>query len=390
MVEVSFLTLAFIGLGLSFILSEAALKLKYPRVIGQIFAGMILSLSIFDILHTNENMATLQYMGELGMIFLLLLTGLSLNRKKVYNARRDSIWLSLGSVAIPFFLGLGFMRLIGFEWVEAVVVGACLSLTAEGTTLEVLYDLKTLNTKLGSIIMSTGILDDIFEFFFLTAILTSVYDTVEIKFLPIRIIAFVTIVYLLFKVSPIIFKIVHKDHVKFSSFTYVILTGMFISVIAEQFHLSTLLGALIAGVLLNYTEPDHAHLRKHINQLEVVTFSVLVPFFFINIGMHFDLFSLLSNWLIAILILIIAIIGKVLGALITKPFTDLSWRQAHLVGWALNSRGMVELIIANFAYINGLISIQIFSALVAMAIITTITFPIAVKYLAKDRKIWYD
>lgn len=386
-----FLTTALVSLLIAFILSEICLKMKYPRVVGQILTGIILSAPVFHIFFTGETTMTLNFMSDLGVVFLMLLTGLSLNLHKIKQAERDSIIIAISCLILPFTLGFGVTKILGFTTLQSIVVGACLSLTAEGTTMEVLYDLKAINTKLGSIIISTGILDDIFEFILLTVAMVSLSQSdITPTGLFFRILLFAGIIFLLFKSLPLFLKLVHNDRVEFSTFSLIVLFGLTIAVIATEFHLSAVTGALIAGVLLNYSNKNKDEHRRHIKQLELITFSILIPFFFINIGLNFNLQSIISNLPMVILITLIAIIGKVGGALLVKPLTDLSWRQANLVGWALNSRGLVELVIAKFAYDAGWIPAEIFSALIAMAVITTIIFPIAVDKLAKDRKIWYD
>lgn len=388
---ISFLATAFVCLFISFILSEISLKFKYPRVIGQIFTGFILSLPLFAIFFQGETMSMLAFMSELGVVFLMLLTGLSLNLKEMKAVERDSIPIAIFGVVFPFSMGVGLMRLIGYDWTVALVVGACLSLTAEGTTLEVLYDLKALRTKLGSIIISTGIMDDLFELFFLSGLLVLLQGgSFEFGGLAINAIAFGIIIFMLFKILPILLKFVHKDRVEFSSFALTVLFGLFIASLAAEFRLSVVFGALLAGALLNYTEGENYDHKINVKNLELVTFTLFVPFFFINIGLNFDFAMMIANLPLVLIVLVVAILGKLLGAFAAKPFTDLSFKQLHVVGWAMNCRGLVELVIATFAYGAGLIPVEIFSALVAMAVVTTFLFPVMVKYLVKDRKIWYD
>ena len=77
-----------------------------------------------------------------------------------------------------------------------------------------------------------------------------------------------------------------------------------------------------------------------------------------------------------------------MGALLATPFTDLSMRQCHLIGWGMNSRGAIELVIATFAFSNNMIPIEIYSGLVVMALVTTLIFPIVMKILiSHDRSI---
>jgi len=101
----------------------------------------------------------------------------------------------------------------------------------------------------------------------------------------------------------------------------------------------------------------------------------LVIGFFANVGINFDFNSLSMNTVLLIGTVAIAFLGKIFGTLIVKPASNLSLKQLYYVGWAMNSRGAAELVIALVAFRFGLIPIEIFSVLVAMAMITTLTFP---------------
>jgi Kef-type K+ transport system membrane component KefB len=107
----------------------------------------------------------------------------------------------------------------------------------------------------------------------------------------------------------------------------------------------------------------------------MITLAFVVPFFFANIGLNFDSGALFTNLTLLTFTILIAFVGKILGTLIVKPVSSLSLKQLYYVGWAMNSRGAAELVIALIAFQFGLIPIEIFSALVTMAMITTLTFP---------------
>lgn len=108
---------------------------------------------------------------------------------------------------------------------------------------------------------------------------------------------------------------------------------------------------------------------------------MVVPFFFLSIGLNFEIEDLFLNPLVFFVILITATPGKIVGTMATKPFTNLKNRQLYLIGWGMNSRGAVELVIASIAL--PLLPIEVFSSIVAMAIITTLVFPLILRYEIK-------
>jgi Kef-type K+ transport system membrane component KefB len=135
----------------SFVLGEISRRLGFPSVIGQIMAGLLFGIPIIKEYFTEEALHSISFLGDIGIVFLLLLAGLEINAKKFKKAERDSLWISLFGVVIPFFFGFFAMRLMSFDVITAFVVGAGMSLTSEGTTVKLLMDLKVLNTKLSTI-----------------------------------------------------------------------------------------------------------------------------------------------------------------------------------------------------------------------------------------------
>ena len=146
-----------------------------------------------------------------------------------------------------------------------------------------------------------------------------------------------------------------------------------------------LLGAIVAGFLLQISMK---RLKKNdeeeiINTTKLITLAFVVPFFFVNIGLNFNYDYLAGNLILLLVTIIIAFLGKIVGTLIVKPFSKLSLKQLYLIGWGMNSRGAVELVIALLALNHGLITQEVFSALVAMAIITTLVFPFILQHEIK-------
>jgi Kef-type K+ transport system membrane component KefB len=109
---------------------------------------------------------------------------------------------------------------------------------------------------------------------------------------------------------------------------------------------------------------------------ELIALGFIVPFFFANVGINFDFTTLLTGIALLVATVIIASLGKVFGCMAVKPFSRLSMKQLYYTGWAMNSRGAAELVIALAAKQFGLITLDVFSALVAMSLITTLVFPL--------------
>lgn len=370
-----------ITLTISLILSEIFFRLKYPRVIGQILAGIVLGIPIIRSLFTTDNLLSIKFLAEIGIVFLLLLAGMEINLRKLEKASKDALLIAIFAALIPFALGFVVAKAFGYSTVISLVVGACLALTAEGTKLKVLIEMKILETKIGLIMLGAGILDDVFEILFLAVLLIYVHGSItHIALFPIMLIVFVIISFLIFKYVPKIIKMIHKERSRIATFSTILTIGLIIAALSQFFGLGPIIGAFIAGIIIQLANKNKRDEMENIKELKVMTFSLIIPFLFINIGLHFDFSSLLLHPLLLLLIVFVAIAGKLVGSIIVSFFSDLSFRQTMLIGWGMNSRGMVELIIAELARVNNLIPIEVYSVIVIMAISTTLIFPFALKY----------
>lgn len=389
-----FLVVILVCLALSFLLSELFYRFNYPQILGPIFAGLILSLPIFREVFDVTAQTNIEFLSSLGIIFLLFLAGLEINIRKLIKAESDLAAISIFGVIIPFVIGFCMMKLLGYSYIPALVLGICLSLTAEGTTVKILMDMKALNTKLGTILVGAGVIDDIFEVIFLSGIMILAQKSFErLMFLPVEITAFVIMTFLIYKFFPRVIRMIQIEKTRVADFSVLLIIVLTIAIISSHLSLGPIIGAFAAGIIINVIHHKNKRHKQHyeeVNELKILTFGLIIPFFFINIGIHFDLARLLTNWPIVLLIIVVATAGKILGAIMAKPLTDLSWKQAYLVGWGMNSRGSIELVIAELARMNGLLPIEIYDGVVIMAIFTTMLFPIILRaMIKKDRKIMY-
>jgi Kef-type K+ transport system membrane component KefB len=423
-----FLAIFTLCLIVSFLMSEMFYRLKYPRVIGLIFAGIIVGLfggfifpggNFLDAIQMGDPTALIiKCLGDLGIIFLLILVGLEINLKKMKKVSRDVGAIGIFASFMPFIMGFFLMKVFfGATNTVAFIVGACLSITAEGTKSMVLMEENKLNSKVGEILLGAGAIDDVLGVIFLSVVLimapgieTSYFASLlvqnvslfqelnqntgglfQLVLLPLEFILFIILAYLLFKVIPRIVEYIQREKSEAAEFMTMIIMGLSIASISDFLGLGTILGALIAGVMIQLSIRDRREEHKMINDLKIASLGMIVPFFFLSVGLQFDIASLIfnKNFLLLFSVLIIAMLGKMLGSLLAKPFTDLSFRQLYLIGWGMNSRGAIELVIASVA-LPLLVAecgvdcaTNIFSVIVAMAILTTVVFPLFLRYEIK-------
>jgi Kef-type K+ transport system membrane component KefB len=373
------------ALFIAFIGAEIAQRFGHSRVIGQLIIGLILGIPLIrTFLFTESSIHVIEIFSELGIIFLMLLTGFEVDIKKFLSNKYESTIIALFGFIVPFTIGYLLVLFLGYGALTASIVGASLAISAEGITAALLIDLKKIKTKVGSILLGAGIIDDLLGILFFSGILIFIDGkNVNIDLIPLKIIGMVTAIILAFLLIPKIIRAIEKEHKEASLFNVVLLIGLILAISTQLVGLGSILGAFIAGVILQNSFMCKTSKKEEINHLSVFAFAFILPFFFIYTGINFDFLAIIKDPSFALLILVAAIIGKILGVFITKPFVNLKTKQLHLIGWGMNSRGVIELVLANFALAHGLINRDLYSAIVFMTIITTITFPFVFKRMIK-------
>lgn len=301
-------------------------KLKIPYVVSVIITGIIIGLPFFKHNLFQSSLQMIHFLGNAGLLVLMFIAGLNSSRKKLKMEEKDSMIVTLFSTFVPFFLALLSFLAMGFSMMVALIIAVCISNTAEATNAEILLDLKKLKTKIGSVIMEAGLFDDVFGFF---------------------VFIMVTVVF-------------HHNTIHDNLLLIAIITAFFMGIYTQEFR--------------HYI---------HFHNLEKSFHYMLVPFFFISLGLMFDLESMMLNPSLFLIIFTVAMFGKIFGTLAAGPFLNFNFHQLHLIGWAMNSRGAVELALALIAFNSGMISSEIYSSLVMMALLTTVMFPFVVSKMIK-------
>jgi len=378
------LAVAPIILIVAFLLGEGFKKIGLPPVIGQILAGIMFGYPIFKTFLFSESSSLLivNFLADLGIVFLLFLAGLEIDIEKIKETSRDSILISFSSALVPFFLGYAFIMTSAPEYglVTALVFGGALMVTSEATKVKVLMDLNSLNTRLGAVMLAAGAIDDIFEVLFLSlvAVMSKGESLLELTRIPLELLLFVAVALAFFKaMSKILSHLDRNGGDETELFSMIIIFILALSALSEALEIGYLIGAIIGGFLLQLSMKgmNRRHQEDLVKATKLITLGFIVPFFFANVGLNFNFSALTSNIPLLLATVAIALIGKIAGTIIVKPFSSLHLKQLYYVGWAMNSRGAAELVIALVAMRHGLIPPAIFSALVATSLITTLTFP---------------
>ncbi len=375
-----------IALLITFVGARIAAYFKYPPILGQFASSLILAIPfVKETIFTQESVTVIETFAQLAIIFLLLLTGLGANINRIRQSEKESVLTALFSTATPFLSGILVGQLMGFSITTSVIIGIALSVTAEGTNIAVLLQMGKLKTRLGTILLSAGILDDVFEILFLSIVLVLAHQggSRGLLLFPVKLAIFIAIMWVASLLIPKVLKHFERVGKEITTFNIVILITLVMAILSDVTGLSGLLGAFIAGLILQKSflvKKDEKH-EEH--EMSTFLFGFIIPFFFINIALNFDPTIIFKNPLLVLIIILVAILSKIVGVLLTKPFVNLKWAQLYLIGWGMNSRGVMELIIVDIALQAGLISDRLFSAIIVMSVITTFIFPFFLRRLIK-------
>ncbi len=339
------------------------------------------------LLFDSTSIIALDVLSTFGIVFLLFLAGLEIDMKLIKETAKTSILIGVAATLTPLFLGIFVLLAIGYTLPVAIVFGIALSVTAGGTIVGTLMDLNSTNTKLGAIFVAAGTVDDILEVTLLSVVtlLTQGGGYFQLALLPFELLVFIVISFVLFKLLTKLMVYVKAREepgghsVELFSVAIIILIGM--AALSELLSIGYLIGAIVAGFILQNSIKKIGEKSgfQIVNTTRLTALAFIVPFFFANIGLNLNVGALLENPILIVIAVAIAIGGAIIGAFITKPFSRLSFRQLYVVGWAMSSKGSVELVVALLAQRYGLLPPEIFNALVAMAIVTTLAFPFVLK-----------
>jgi len=362
-------------------------RLKLPIFLGELLAGLVFGPALFGVFQDNE---TIRVLSELGIFFLMLHAGLETNPQDLLHSSKKTLAIATGGMMLPFLFGYGVAHAFGYAPITAVFIGVSLSITAVAVTTKIFKDFKYNKSNTAHTVMGAAIISDIAAFLMLSIILGIVENGGSISFLAILWLIgkvglfFGGVVLAGTKLIPIFNKVFSSKGYK--AFTFTLILALAFGVFAEQIGLHYILGAYIAGLFIK-EEIVHPDVYKKIeDRLFGLSYSFLGPIFFVSLGFHVD-FGVFKDPTVLpflVVIIIVAIIGKIAGAGGMAFLTGEKSRESWVIGTSMNGRGAVELILAVIGLKVGIIDETVFSVLVFMAFFTTLMTPITLKYLLKS------
>ncbi|MEI7596866.1 MAG: cation:proton antiporter [Bacteroidota bacterium] len=392
--ELPFFTNLLVLLVFARILGEIFERFKQPAMIGEIIAGIILGPSLLNMIHRTEEIKTI---SELGVFLLVIIAGLEINFEDILKSLKGkNIIISILAFFLPLVSGLAVGFFFGLQVMTTVFIGLCVAITALPVSIRILMDLGKINSEIGQKIISVAIFDDVVALSIL-GVLLNIKGT-DMSFIAIlkmsafsllKLMLFIVILFLAYKLIKKMSK--RENYIenqlnnllkilkgKESLYALFFVFVLIFATITESLGFHFIIGAFFASMLISKNLVGEKHLESFHNTTNGLAMGFLAPIFFAGIGLEFN-FSTIENYWLLLAVLFVSYFSKILGGFIGGRFAGLSSKVAMTMGIGLNARGIMELVIANIAYKSGMIGIDIFSILVIMGIVTTLSTPIMLK-----------
>lgn len=378
--ELSVLNLLLV-LAAAWIAGQLTVRIGYPSVLGELVAGILLGPPLLGILHGTE---ALSIIAELGILVMMLYIGMEIDPKELRRASGGGILAAVGGFITPFVLCYFLVVALGGSVVAAIFVGIASGVTSLATKSRILVDLQLLDTRIAHVMMAGALVADTLSLVIFAAVFgvidTGAADMASIGWMMAKVAGFFMAAWLVG--SRILPRVAGRleNLGTTPTFTFVVLVGLLFAQGAELAGIHGILGAFLAGLFLREQVFGRSLSQRLVDLVRHASIGFLAPVFFVTAGfaVSFDVFD--TDLVLLLGVIAVATIGKFVGTALFYLPTGHGWREGVVIAAGMNARGAVEIIVAQLALTSGLISQDIFSILVFMAIATTAFEPMLLKW----------
>ncbi|WP_238423590.1 cation:proton antiporter [Gordonia sp. 'Campus'] len=412
-------TIAFLLLDVAIVIAAArvggmiARACRQPAVVGEIAAGIALGPSLLGLLPGNPDQwlfpadvrPLLGALAQIGLVLFMFIVGLELDMRLTRGRERAAASISACSIVLPFGLGAGLGVLlypshdtVGGMEIErlgmVLFMGVAMSITAFPVLARILTDRGMMRTVPGVFSLAAAAVDDILAWTLLAFIIAIIQGGSPLEVARIIGLTLVYAAVMFGVVRPLLAKLVAwRDRAGrlTPDILAVILIGLFLSSAAtDVIGIHQIFGAFVFGAVMPKIGAEQLH-REILERLEQASVLLLLPMFFVVTGLSVDLAGIgLSGLGQLLLVLVVAIAGKFIGAYVGARASAIPTRQSAAIAVLMNTRGLTELVILAAGRELGVLSDELFAMLVVMALVTTILTEPLLRLVYPDRVVASD
>lgn len=387
-------------------LGEVAERLGLTSSVGELSAGIVLALLANSFFANIEWLAPVlrsdgpSQAATIGIFFLVLSAGIEMRPQEITGRSGTGILIAVGGIIVPLAAGTGLMWIFlpdsPARPLLSLLVGTTLSVTALPATLKVLAELNRLHTVPGRLIVSAAVFDDIIGLFLL-ALLIAYIDTggtpdlLQIGLMLAKVIAFfATTLMIGAHLYPHISRHMGKMKAAALELSALVAVAVAYGLLAEALDMHWIMGAFVAGL---FFEPARVGVEAY-NSIKLIVSAVTVgiagPLFFAEIGLRVDLNAVSQVPVFILLLCVVAIMSKLIGAGLPALWSGLERDEALEVAFGMTARGGVGIIVIGIAAELGMFDLantadpivgNLFSSLILMTVITTMVAPLALRWV---------
>ena len=370
--------------------ATAASRLGLPLVLGELLAGVILGPSLLNIwgIHwltqSSGGVAVadiFKILADLGVVFLMFVAGLETDVAMMRSTVAPAFWAATGGVILPMAGGYGLSRMFGFNNAEAMFIGTILTATSVTITAQALMNLNQLRSKVGSTILGAAVIDDVLGLIVLSVVIALAPQLTGAGGMSWRALALIfgrmalclaTIAMFGPTVTRWALKWAQRLHGHHTETAVALALAMLLAFEAQWLGgMAAITGSYLAGLFVAMTP----HQKKVSEDVHPMLNSFFGPVFFVSVGMEVNAWHVGGRVGFFVLLLGIAIFGKILGCGVGALLGGFSARSSVTIGVGMIPRGEVGLITASLGLTAGLVTHDIYIQAVALVLLTTLITP---------------
>ncbi len=381
---------------------EGMERIHQSPMLGEVLTGILLGPTVLGWIDPNPATslgASLNVVATLGIFVLVLLAGMELGREGLRQAVRErSAFVAGVEFVLPFVLGYLFAGTLGFGFAGSLFLATAMAVTALPVSVRILLDLNLLHSRLGRAMVSVALANDLIAFAVL-GIVVGLYgvggttpDTLTVAIVVLKIVGFVAFILLMGAGlrrlgrtaddgTSAMARTLETLKSPESAFAMCIGLALILAAAAEGLGIHFAVGVFYAGILITPELVGREPFYQIRRSVSAVSFGLLTPIFFGFVGLQFVFDA--ASWPLIVEITAVGFAGKFVGGLIGGYVAGFRGAPLLALGFGLNTRGMMELILAQVGLAAGIIQPDLYSALIVMTLVTTLIAPPVMKRLLR-------
>jgi K+:H+ antiporter len=392
------LTILLTARGLSYVTG----KLGQPQIISEITAGIVLGPSLLGALFPQvssflfppDSLNNLHSLSHLGLILFMFIIGMELDVRVLKTQAKAAILVSNIGIIVPFLVGMVLALFLYKDYAQggasfsgfSLFLGISMSITAFPVLARIIQERGFYKTSLGSLAITCAAADDITAWCLLAIAVALVKAGGFLEAIGPILMSIVYVTFMFTIVRPLMKKLgsVYASREIFNKkvvgLIFLVLLGS--TYVAEVIGIHALFGAFLAGLIM----PQILSFKKIITEkIEDISQVLLLPLFFIFTGLRTEigLLGSFQHWLVFFIILFAAVFSKFGAVSVASRLAGQSWKDSLSLGVLMNTRGLMEIVVLNIGYDLGILSSEIFTILVVMALLTTVATGPSLNYFER-------